>query len=119
MEEGDAGTRDVRNLFLQSLALIYFISFLSVYLQSDGKVISHHLLILMFYNVFSTVFLGLYGSNGVTPIKAELKLTSRTPQQCLKEKRTLLCLIPSLFGINSGQAMELLALLGVLVSSVA
>jgi hypothetical protein len=63
--------------------------------------------------------LGLYGTNGVTPIKAELKLATRTPHQCLKDKFTLLCLVPGFFGIDSLHGLELLAILGTVISAVA
>ncbi len=36
-EEYGYRLKDVRNLFLQSLAGIYFIAFLSIYVQADGK----------------------------------------------------------------------------------
>jgi len=61
----------------------------------------------------------LYGTNGVTPIKAELKLSSRSADKCMKEKYTLLCMIPGFFGIDSQHALDLVALLGVTISAVA
>ncbi|XP_021963307.1 lipase maturation factor 2 [Folsomia candida] len=89
--------KEVRNLFLQGLSAVYFIAFISVYLQADG----------------------LYGTNGITPIKAELKLTSRNPQQCIKDKFTLLCLVPNFFGIDTQHALDLVALIGTIIACVA
>ncbi|ODN03967.1 Lipase maturation factor 2 [Orchesella cincta] len=93
----DCRTQEVRGAFLRCLAGIYFIAFLSIYLQADG----------------------LLGNNGVAPAKAELKLGSRKPQQCMKEKYSLLCIIPGFFGINSQHALELVALIGTMTSVVA
>lgn len=62
---------------------------------------------------------GLYGTNGITPIKAELKLTSRNPQQCIKDKFTLLCLVPNFFGIDTQHALDLVALIGTIIACVA
>src|SRR4051812_48262536 len=77
-------------------------------------------LLVLFVAVITLAFVpGLYGTNGVTPVKAELKLTSKTPQQCLKTKYTWLCLVPQFFGIDSQRALDLVALLGVMVSAVA
>lgn len=53
------------------------------------------------------------------PVKSELKLGSRTSGKCLKDKYSLLCIIPGFFGLDSQHAMELTALVGVLVSAVA
>jgi hypothetical protein len=63
--------------------------------------------------------LGLYGTNGITPIKSELKLNSRTGQACMKDKFSLLCLVPQFFGLDSAHSLDLALLFGILVSSVA
>lgn len=90
-------TKEVRGAFLRCLSAIYFIAFLSIYLQADG----------------------LLGNNGVAPAKSELKLGTRKPHQCMKEKFSLLCMIPGFFGINTQYALELLALIGTVTSAVA
>lgn len=92
----ESNVNAVRSLFLRSLALIYFFAFASVYLQIEG----------------------LYGTNGVTPLKAELKLQSRSPNACFQDKKSILCFIPQLLGISSQHAMDVAALVGILLSSV-
>jgi len=89
---GDA--RDSRAWFLRGISLVYFIAFLSIYVQIEG----------------------LYGSNGITPAKAELKLNSRTPMDCLKDKMTLICFLAPELGLEPHYVMELIALVGIVLS---
>ena len=60
---------------------------------------------------------GLYGANGILPAETQLKMNGRNPVACFKEKPTLLWFAPDL-GLSAEHAMELLCILGCLLSVV-
>ncbi|XP_078534006.1 lipase maturation factor 2 [Lissotriton helveticus] len=88
-----ADTRLPRRMFLVALAGIYLCAFVSLYVQVPG----------------------LYGREGILPARKMLKYTGKTIMEEMKDTPTLLLLGPSL-GLDTEQGMELICLLGVLLS---
>ena len=108
----------MRNAFLRGVVFIYFVAFLSIYLQIEGEFfVSGGFEMGVHYFMFVDNFVGLYGTNGVTPAKAELNLQKRSADACYRDKHSILCFAPQYLGINSQLALELFALVGVAISS--
>eukprot|EP00057_Strongylocentrotus_purpuratus_P032809 XP_788922.3 PREDICTED: LOW QUALITY PROTEIN: lipase maturation factor 2 [Strongylocentrotus purpuratus] len=84
-----------KDLFLWSMSAIYLFAFASLYIQIPG----------------------LYGANGILPAETQLKTNGRHLIACFKEKPTLLWFAPDL-GLSAEHAMELLSILGCLLSIV-
>ncbi|XP_064417237.1 lipase maturation factor 2a isoform X1 [Latimeria chalumnae] len=82
-----------RRCFLWSLSVIYVFAFASIYLQVPG----------------------LYGRDGILPARRMLRYTGKPLLEQLRDMPTLLWLGPHL-GLETEQGMELLCLLGVLLS---
>lgn len=88
--------RYTRNLFLRGICIIYLFAFLSFYIQIPG----------------------LYGDNGILPARSQVDLKARaTLFNKLKQKPTLLWFAPYL-GLNVEYMLDVLALLGVVLSFV-
>ncbi|KAM7441466.1 Lipase maturation factor2 [Porites harrisoni] len=86
----------VQNTFLWFIAAIYLFAFSSFYIQIPG----------------------LYGKNGVLPAKLALREESSSIEENFWRKPTLLWLTPKL-GLDTQTGMELLCLLGMLLSMLA
>lgn len=82
-----------RKLFLSSIALIYACAFASVYVQIPG----------------------LYGDEGILPVRLQMPKVQRPLLEQLQASPSLLWLGPSL-GLEPQQVLELVCLLGVLLS---
>ncbi|XP_054844645.1 lipase maturation factor 2 [Eublepharis macularius] len=85
--------RAARQLFLLGLAAAYAAAFASLYAQLPG----------------------LYGKDGILPARKMLRVTGKGFWEQLRDSPTLLWLGPRL-GLDTEQGMELLCLLGVLLS---
>ncbi|XP_033338138.2 lipase maturation factor 2 [Megalopta genalis] len=86
--------RYTRNLFLRGICIIYLFANLSFYIQIPG----------------------LYGDNGILPVRTQLDLKGRTPLlHKLKQKPTLVWFAPYL-GLNLEYMLDILALSGVVLS---
>nr|XP_020633600.1 lipase maturation factor 2 [Pogona vitticeps] len=85
--------RLARQLFLLGLAAVYVAAFASLYVQLPG----------------------LYGKNGILPARKMLRFTGKGFWEQLRDSPTLLWLGPRL-GLDTEQGMELLCLLGALLS---
>jgi len=86
----------VRNAFLWFMSAIYLFAFSSLYIQIPG----------------------LYGRNGVLPAKLALREVSSSLEQNFWSKPTLLWFTPKL-GLDTETGMELLCLVGMLLSLLA
>lgn len=90
------GTLYTRNLILRSFCAIYLIAFLSFYHQSAG----------------------LFGNNGVLPARTQIDSTGGSAKlkvSAIQQKPTLLHL-SSFLGIDTGYMVDLLALVGAIIS---
>uniref|UniRef100_A0ABM5GLF6 Lipase maturation factor n=1 Tax=Pogona vitticeps TaxID=103695 RepID=A0ABM5GLF6_9SAUR len=85
--------RLARQLFLLGLAAVYVAAFASLYVQLPG----------------------LYGKDGILPARKMLRFTGKGFWEQLRDSPTLLWLGPRL-GLDTEQGMELLCLLGALLS---
>ncbi|KAK0163832.1 hypothetical protein PV328_002522 [Microctonus aethiopoides] len=86
--------RYTRNLFLRGMCIIYLFAFLSFYVQIPG----------------------LYGDNGLLPARTQLDLKGKSSLwQKFNQKPTLLWLAPYL-GLNVEYMLDVVALLGTLIS---
>ncbi|KAM7115417.1 lipase maturation factor 2 [Molossus nigricans] len=88
-----AGSRLPRQLFLQGVAAVFLFAFASLYTQIPG----------------------LYGTEGILPARRTLRPQGKGPWQQLWETPTLLWEAPRL-GLDTAQGLELLSLLGTLLS---
>ncbi|XP_053108807.1 lipase maturation factor 2 [Hemicordylus capensis] len=93
MGAGEAPRLAPRQLFLLGLAAAYLAAFVSLYLQVPG----------------------LYGKDGILPARKTLRFTGKGFWEQLRDSPTLLWLGPRL-GLDTEQGMELLCLLGALLS---
>ncbi|XP_039523637.1 lipase maturation factor 2b [Pimephales promelas] len=82
-----------RRMFLISIALIYVCAFSSIYVQIPG----------------------LYGDEGIVPVRLQMPKVQRPLLEQLEASPSLLWLGPSL-GLGPQQALELICLLGVVLS---
>ncbi|XP_067284168.1 lipase maturation factor 2b [Pseudorasbora parva] len=82
-----------RQMFLRSIALIYVCAFSSIYVQIPG----------------------LYGDEGIVPVRLQMPKVQRPLLEQLEASPSLLWLGPSL-GLAPQQALELICLLGVVLS---
>ncbi|KAJ8245630.1 hypothetical protein GJAV_G00272800 [Gymnothorax javanicus] len=82
-----------RHMFLWSLAIIYLFAFASLYVQIPG----------------------LYGDDGILPVRRQLRPSGKLLLDQLAEFPTLLWLCPHV-GLDTAQGMELVCLLGALLS---
>lgn len=82
-----------KNIYLWSVAAIYLFAFASLYVQIPG----------------------LYGSDGILPARKVLRYTGKPLLEQLEDMPTLLLLSPYV-GLDTEQGMELLCLLGMLIS---
>nr|XP_034983481.1 LOW QUALITY PROTEIN: lipase maturation factor 2 [Zootoca vivipara] len=85
--------RLARQLFLRGLAAVYVAAFASLYVQIPG----------------------LYGKDGILPARKVLRFTGKGFWEQLRDSPTLLWLGPRL-GLDTEQGLELLCLLGTLLS---
>ncbi|XP_051889361.1 lipase maturation factor 2a [Pristis pectinata] len=88
-----AAVRLPRVAFLRGIAAVYLCAFTSLYVQIPG----------------------LYGREGILPARKMLRFTGKTLLDQLKDSPTLLWLCPSL-GLDTEQGMELICLLGIILS---
>ncbi|KAJ8387356.1 hypothetical protein AAFF_G00157330 [Aldrovandia affinis] len=82
-----------RHMFLWSMSVIYMFAFASLYVQIPG----------------------LYGNDGILPARWQMRYTGKPLLEQLQDSPTLLWLGPSL-GLDTQQGMELICLLGALLS---
>ncbi|KAG9340033.1 hypothetical protein JZ751_022144 [Albula glossodonta] len=82
-----------RNTFLWNMSVIYMFAFASLYVQIPG----------------------LYGNDGILPARWQMRYTGKALLEHLKDSPTLLWLGPRL-GLDTQQGMELICLLGALLS---
>lgn len=80
-------------MFLWCLSVIYMFAFASIYVQIPG----------------------LYGNDGVLPVRWRMRVSGKSVVEQLKDSPTLLWFAPRL-GLDSQQCMELLSLIGTLLS---
>lgn len=80
-------------MFLWCLSVIYMFAFASIYVQIPG----------------------LYGNEGVLPVRWRMRVSGKSVVEQLKDSPTLLWFAPRL-GLDSQQCMELLGLTGTLLS---
>ncbi|XP_060632321.2 lipase maturation factor 2 [Anolis sagrei] len=90
---GAEGQRLSRQLFLAGLAAAFLAAFASLYLQAPG----------------------LYGKDGILPARKMLRFTGKSFWEQVRDAPTLLWLAPHV-GLDVEQGMELLCLLGTLLS---
>uniref|UniRef100_A0A8C9TD55 Lipase maturation factor n=1 Tax=Scleropages formosus TaxID=113540 RepID=A0A8C9TD55_SCLFO len=85
--------RHLVHMFLWGLSAVFLFAFASLYVQIPG----------------------LYGNEGILPARYQMRFTGKTLLELLRDSPTLLWLGPRL-GLNTQQGMELICLLGVLLS---